>query len=49
MGQKNRAKQIMINANVSVLHGYNGNDQNDQLLLSEAEKISNHFNEKLFF
>lgn len=31
----------MIDANVSVLQGYNGADQNDQLLLSEAEKIGN--------
>ncbi|KAI1702633.1 carbamoyl-phosphate synthase L chain, ATP binding domain-containing protein [Ditylenchus destructor] len=39
MGQKNRAKQIMIDANVPVLLGYNGADQDPELLLEEAKKI----------
>lgn len=39
MGQKNRAKQIMIDAKVPVLPGYNGADQDPELLLEEAKKI----------
>lgn len=39
MGQKNRAKQIMIDANVPVLLGYNGSDQTNSILLHEAKKI----------
>ncbi|KAI1696139.1 carbamoyl-phosphate synthase L chain, ATP binding domain-containing protein [Ditylenchus destructor] len=38
-GQKNRAKQIMIDAKVPVLPGYNGADQDPELLLEEAKKI----------
>lgn len=41
MGQKNRAKKIMIAANVPTLPGYNGTNQEDNHLLKEAIKIGN--------
>ncbi|XP_053202979.1 methylcrotonoyl-CoA carboxylase subunit alpha, mitochondrial-like [Panonychus citri] len=39
MGIKSIAKHIMSHAGVPVIPGYHGEDQSDQLLLSEAEKI----------
>lgn len=39
MGDKSRAKATMIAANVPVVPGYHGADQDESLLVSEAEKI----------
>ncbi|CAD5213118.1 unnamed protein product [Bursaphelenchus okinawaensis] len=39
MGMKNTAKKIMIEANVPVIEGYNGDDQSPELLFEEARKI----------
>lgn len=39
MGLKNAAKNIMIEARVPVIEGYNGQDQNPELLFEEAKKI----------
>lgn len=39
MGIKNESKQIMIGAQVPVVPGYHGLEQDDQLLLEEARKI----------
>lgn len=43
MGQKNRAKEIMIASNVPTLPGYNGSNQDDNHLLNEAINIGNYF------
>lgn len=43
MGQKNRAKMIMIAANVPTLPGYNGTNQEDDYLLSKAINIGKIF------
>ena len=39
MGLKDAAKKLMENANVPVVPGYHGADQNDALLAAEAEKV----------
>lgn len=39
MGIKNESKRIMIDAGVPVVPGYHGEDQSDDLLLAEADKI----------
>lgn len=39
MGIKNESKRIMVEAGVPVVPGYHGVDQDDQLLLSEANAI----------
>ena len=39
MGSKTRAKEIMAAANVPLVPGYYGDNQNPEFLLSEAEKI----------
>lgn len=39
MGIKSTSKQIMINANVPVIPGYHGDNQDPDFLLSEAKKL----------
>uniref|UniRef100_A0A915LY20 Uncharacterized protein n=1 Tax=Meloidogyne javanica TaxID=6303 RepID=A0A915LY20_MELJA len=39
MGMKNKAKQIMIEAGVPVIQGYNGPNQEEENLLEEAKQI----------
>nr|CAD2167657.1 unnamed protein product [Meloidogyne enterolobii] len=39
MGMKNKAKQIMIEAGVPVIQGYNGTNQEEENLLEEAKQI----------
>ncbi|KAF7632587.1 hypothetical protein Mgra_00008034 [Meloidogyne graminicola] len=39
MGMKNKAKQIMIEAGVPVIHGYNGPNQDTEYLFEEAKQI----------
>ncbi|HEY0262567.1 MAG TPA: biotin carboxylase N-terminal domain-containing protein, partial [Chitinophagales bacterium] len=39
MGSKSEAKKLMIEAGVPTVPGYNGDDQSDEILISEAEKI----------
>lgn len=39
MGSKSESKMIMDNANVPIVKGYHGNNQDPDFLLSEAKKI----------
>jgi len=39
MGSKSEAKKIMINANVPVVPGYHGENQQDDFLFEEAKKM----------
>jgi 3-methylcrotonyl-CoA carboxylase alpha subunit len=39
MGSKSESKDIMIKANVPVVPGYHGDNQDDQHLLTEARRV----------
>ena len=39
MGIKSTSKRIMADANVPIINGYHGDDQSDETLIREADKI----------